>query len=90
MTESVLQPLTGTYQRSGRLVWQACCLGYEPAESLHWIDREHLVLSLLGQGLSLRAIAGRTRQSLYTTARIVGQFDARQRQLRLDAAERAA
>jgi hypothetical protein len=66
----VWPPLPDTYARSGRIMWQACCLGYEPAESLHWIDREHLVATLVARKWPLPAIAGLTRMTCYTTARI--------------------
>lgn len=70
MIAQVLPPLRDTYGRSGRITWQACCLGHEPAESLHWIDREHLIDTLVLRGWRLPQIAGLTRTSLYTTARI--------------------
>jgi hypothetical protein len=69
----VWPPLPGCYLRSGRIMWQACCLGHEPAESLHSFDREHLVDTLVLAGWKLPAIAGLTRQTLYTTGRIALQ-----------------
>lgn len=70
MRAQVWPPLPDTYDRSGRIMWQACCLGHEPAESLHWIDREHLVATLVEQGWSLPTIAGLTRMTWYTTQRV--------------------
>lgn len=70
MITQVWPPLADTYERSGQTMWQACCLGHEPAESLHWIDRQHLVASLIARGWPLPAIAGLTRMTCYTTARI--------------------
>lgn len=71
MIAQVWPPLPDTYERSGRIMWQACCLGHEPAESLHWIDRQHLVAELVAHGWPLPAIAGLTRMSWHTTGRIV-------------------
>jgi hypothetical protein len=62
------QPMSGA--RSGQLLWRACLEGREPAESLHWRDREDLVAGLVGNGWTDREIAALTRMSLYTTARI--------------------
>lgn len=64
----VRQPLSGT--RSGRLLWQACCAGREPAEALDVRDREDLVASLVARGWSDVDIAVLTRMSTYTTTRI--------------------
>ena len=70
MRPQVWPPLPGCYLRSGHIMWQACCLGHEPAESLHSFDREHLVDTLVLAGWKLPQIAALTRQTLYTTARV--------------------
>lgn len=70
MIAQVWPPLPDTYGRSGQTMWQACCLGFEPAESLHWIDRQHLVAELVAHGWKIPAIAGLTRMTWYTTSRI--------------------
>lgn len=74
-------PMSGS--RSGPLLWRLCLLGREPAESLHWRDREDLVVGLAGRGWSDVEIAVLTRMSTYTTARI------RERALVRDALERS-
>lgn len=62
------QPVSGA--RSGQLLWRVCLEGREPAESLHWRDREDLVAGLVEHGWTDLEIAALTRMSLYTTARI--------------------
>lgn len=62
------QPMSGA--RSGQLLWRACFEGREPAEALHWRDREDLVAGLVQAGWTDLEIAALTRMSLYTTARI--------------------
>jgi hypothetical protein len=56
--------------RHGGPLWQACCRGDEPAESLSQEARRALVGLLAGRGWSDREIAEHTRMTLYTTARI--------------------
>lgn len=56
--------------RSGQLLWQACCAGREPAESLDPRDREDLVAGLAGRGWTDLEIAVLTHMTTYTTARI--------------------
>lgn len=65
---SLRQPVSGS--RSGQLLWRACLEGREPAESLHWRDREDLVAGLVENGWTDLEIATLTRMSLYTTGRI--------------------
>lgn len=62
------QPMSGA--RSGQLLWRACLEGREPAEALHWRDREDLVAGLVQNGWTDREISALSRMSLYTTARI--------------------
>lgn len=71
----LLRPVEGT--RSGALLWRACLLGKEPAESLDTRDREDLVAELMAQAWSLPEIAALTRMSTYTTARIAARVAAR-------------
>lgn len=66
--DSVRQPMSAA--RSGALLWQLCCAGREPAESLDTRDREDLVAALVERGWSDVQIAVLTRMSTYTTARI--------------------
>lgn len=69
--DGLLRPVAGS--RSGALLWRACLLGTEPAESLDTRDREDLVAELLSRGWSVRDIAALTRMSTYTTGRIVAR-----------------
>lgn len=70
------KPMSGA--RSSALLWRACLLGLEPAESLDTCDREDLVAQLVARGWSLVEIAVLTRMSLYTTARIADRIAATQ------------
>lgn len=64
----VLPPMSAS--RSPRHVWERCCLGVEPAESLHPRDREDLVATLVERGWTDVEIAVLTRMTTYTAARI--------------------
>lgn len=66
--DGIRRPMSGA--RSGRLLWQACCTGREPAESLDPRDREDLVAALVQRGWTDVQIAVLTRMTTYTTARI--------------------
>lgn len=63
--------------RSGRLLWEACCAGREPAEALDPRDREDLVAGLVESGWADVEIAVHTRMSTYTAARIRDRVGAR-------------
>ena len=63
--------------RSGRLLWEACCAGREPAEALDPRDREDLVAGLVEHGWTDVEIAVHTHMSTYTTARIRDRIGAR-------------
>lgn len=62
-------------RRSGPLLWRACLLGQEPAESLHPRDREDLVAALVARGWTTAEIATLTRMTTYTTARIRARLE---------------
>lgn len=67
-------------QRSDYKLWVACWEGREPAEMLSTRDREDLVWNLHEQRLTDLEIAGHTRMSLYTAARIRGRLGLRPNQ----------
>ena len=62
--------------RSPQWLWDACCRGQEPAEALDHRDREDLVAQLLRAGWSIPEVAGHTRMTVYTTARIADRVSA--------------
>lgn len=64
-------------QRSDYRLWVKCWEGKEPAEVLSTRDREDLVWHLHEQSLTDVEIAGHTRMTLYTAARIRGRLGLR-------------
>ncbi|RZT87530.1 hypothetical protein EV383_4455 [Pseudonocardia sediminis] len=66
-----IPPLHEASPRSGAAMWEACCAGREPAESLHWRDREDLFVRLTQAGWSVEAVAEHTRTTVYTVDRIL-------------------
>lgn len=69
-------PIPAAYgpPRSGWRVWRRCWEGREPAESLTPQDREDMVFQLHRHGWSDMDIARHTRQTLYTTGRILDRL----------------
>lgn len=62
-------------RQTARLRYEAALAGREPAEALTTRDRARLVAHLVRQGWTDVQIAGLTRMTTYTTARIRTRLD---------------